>query len=200
MDADKLARLRDWFGTSEVAFTANGRSYDRADMKQELSRRLQRFKDANDVLAGANPYLRMFGTVIGGWLLAKSAQAAESLMANGTGDRVFLDRKVATTRFYANQILPQAAGLLPAVTAGVGDRLRGLLDGGPLQHGCGKGVGGADRVTSIAQLGLDERLGDSRRRFLGEDHGLPGDGEHLDCQSGVGFVGREQPGLRLIDG
>jgi hypothetical protein len=33
---------------------------------------------------------------------------------------VFLQDKIGTARFYAGQLLPQAAGLLPAVTAGAG--------------------------------------------------------------------------------
>src|SRR5713101_900122 len=63
--------------------------------------------DPNDALAGATPYLRMFGLVAGGWLMDRSARA-------GNAD------KVATTRFYMEQLLPQVHGLLPAVTAGAG--------------------------------------------------------------------------------
>lgn len=74
-----------------------------------------------EALAGATPYLRMYGTVVGGWLLARSAQAARRLLDTGDGDRAFLEQKLVTARFYADQILPQAAGLLPAVTAGSGD-------------------------------------------------------------------------------
>ena len=73
----------------------------------------------NDILAGATPYLRMFGTVIGSWLLARSALAAWRLL-NGEGgsDAAFLEEKIATARFYTEQLLPQVVGLLPAVTAG----------------------------------------------------------------------------------
>jgi alkylation response protein AidB-like acyl-CoA dehydrogenase len=74
--------------------------------------------EPNDALAGATPYLTLFGLVAGGWLLARSAQAAARLLASGTGDAAFLDAKVATARFYCREILPEAAGLLPAVTAG----------------------------------------------------------------------------------
>ena len=75
----------------------------------------------NDALAGATPYLRLFGLVIGGWLLARSALAASRLLHTASGsDAVFLQDKIGTARFYAEQLLPQAAGLLPAVTAGAG--------------------------------------------------------------------------------
>ena len=35
--------------------------------------------EPNDALAGATPYLRLFGLVVGGWLLARSALAASRL-------------------------------------------------------------------------------------------------------------------------
>jgi len=74
-----------------------------------------------DALAGATPYLRMCGVVVGGWLLARSAQAASRLLADGQGDTDFLRQKLVTTRFYVDQVLPQVHGLVPAVTAGAGD-------------------------------------------------------------------------------
>ncbi|HSS08529.1 MAG TPA: acyl-CoA dehydrogenase, partial [Acidimicrobiales bacterium] len=75
----------------------------------------------NDALAGATPYLRMFGLVTGGWLLARSAVAASRLSASPSGpQRGFLEEKIATARFYCGELLPQAGGLLPAVTAGAG--------------------------------------------------------------------------------
>jgi alkylation response protein AidB-like acyl-CoA dehydrogenase len=79
--------------------------------------------DANHSLAGATPYLRMCGIVTGGWLLARSAQAAQRLLDHGEGDADLLHQKLVTARFYAEQFLPQAAGLAPAVTAGADDLL-----------------------------------------------------------------------------
>jgi alkylation response protein AidB-like acyl-CoA dehydrogenase len=77
--------------------------------------------DPNNALAGATPYLRMCGIVTGGWLLARSALAAQRRLDAGTGDAAFLGQKVLTARFYAEQLLPQAAGLVPSVTAGPQD-------------------------------------------------------------------------------
>jgi alkylation response protein AidB-like acyl-CoA dehydrogenase len=79
--------------------------------------------DPDDSLAGATPYLRMAGIVTGGWLLTKSALAAEAVRSTGGGgfSTEFLEQKVVTARFYATQLLPQAAGLLPAITAGSSD-------------------------------------------------------------------------------
>ena len=69
-------------------------------------------------LAGATPYLRMFGTTVGGWLLGKAALAAQGLLADNTDNSEFLEAKIETATFYAQQILPQVAGLLPSATSG----------------------------------------------------------------------------------
>ena len=89
--------------------------------------------EPNDALAGATPYLRLFGLVIGGWLLARSALAASRRLRHASGsDAVFLKDKIGTARFYAEQLLPQAAGLLPAVTAGAGPLFHVDLSQAPL--------------------------------------------------------------------
>ncbi|WP_119418331.1 acyl-CoA dehydrogenase [Desertibaculum subflavum] len=67
--------------------------------------------------AGATPYLRMFGITAGGYLIAKGALAAAKLKAEGH-DPAFHDAKIATARFYAEQVLPQAAALGGPVMAG----------------------------------------------------------------------------------
>jgi alkylation response protein AidB-like acyl-CoA dehydrogenase len=74
--------------------------------------------------AVASPYLRLFGTVAGGWLLAHSALAARRrLEANDGGDRAFLEAKIKTARFYADNLLPQAAGLARSVVRGADSTL-----------------------------------------------------------------------------
>ena len=67
----------------------------------------------NDALAGSSPLVRMWGIVLGGWLLARSAVAAV--------DTADAEEQFVLAHFYATQILPQAAGLRGAVTAGAGD-------------------------------------------------------------------------------
>ena len=71
----------------------------------------------DDGLAGATPYLRMFGTTVGGWLLAKSALQAKKQIDEGN-DSEFLQAKIETAIFYAEQLLPQVSGLLPATVSG----------------------------------------------------------------------------------
>jgi alkylation response protein AidB-like acyl-CoA dehydrogenase len=69
-----------------------------------------------DALAGATPYLRQFGVVAGGYYLGRLALAAQALQADDADP--WLRAKVAVADFYARQILPQAAGSGPAVSAG----------------------------------------------------------------------------------
>ena len=71
----------------------------------------------DDGLAGATPYLRMFGTTVGGWLLAKSALQAKKQISEGN-DSEFLQAKIETATFFAEQLLPQVSGLLPAAVSG----------------------------------------------------------------------------------
>jgi 3-(methylthio)propanoyl-CoA dehydrogenase len=78
----------------------------------------------NDVFAGATPYLRIFGTVVGGLYLAKGAAAAQRLLDagdTGTFDADYLQARITVARFYAEQLLPQVHGLVGAVTAGADD-------------------------------------------------------------------------------
>jgi 3-(methylsulfanyl)propanoyl-CoA dehydrogenase len=69
-------------------------------------------EDPQNALAGAAPYLRLFGTVLGGSFLARQALAARAF------DDDFHRAKVATARYYCEQVLPGARALVPAVTAG----------------------------------------------------------------------------------
>ncbi len=71
--------------------------------------------DLNAALAGATPYLKQFGTVVGGWLMARAAVAA---LTTASGDEAFLADKVVTARFYGEHLLPQATGLVSTIKAG----------------------------------------------------------------------------------
>jgi alkylation response protein AidB-like acyl-CoA dehydrogenase len=71
-------------------------------------------EDPRQALAGATPYLRMFGTTAAGWLLARQAISARA----GADDDAFLAAKVTSAEFFCDQIVPQVAGLLPSVLAG----------------------------------------------------------------------------------
>lgn len=72
----------------------------------------------NDAAAGAVPFMRLTGVVVGGYYLARSAQIAQQLLDSGEGDVDFLNDKIAVAKFYAEQILPTVAGLVPTITGG----------------------------------------------------------------------------------
>jgi alkylation response protein AidB-like acyl-CoA dehydrogenase len=69
-------------------------------------------------IAGAVPYLKLLGTVSGGWIMARAALAARDRLDHHDGDDGFNEAKLATAAFYAEQYLPAAAGLVPAVRGG----------------------------------------------------------------------------------
>ena len=68
--------------------------------------------------AVAVPYLKLFGTVAGGWLMARAALIARERRDDTGADRAFLDAKLATACFYLEHLLPQAAALSRTVTLG----------------------------------------------------------------------------------
>ncbi|NNF54595.1 MAG: acyl-CoA dehydrogenase [Acidimicrobiales bacterium] len=72
--------------------------------------------DVNAALAGSSPYLRMLGTVVCGGLMADLAMKADK-----SSDAEFAEAKKVSARFFGEQILPTANGLLGAVTAGPDD-------------------------------------------------------------------------------
>ncbi len=58
--------------------------------------------------AGAVPLLKLFGTVAGGWLMAKAAMIAKRRMDENAENFDFYRSKLGTARFYAEHILPLA--------------------------------------------------------------------------------------------
>ncbi len=65
------------------------------------------------------PVLKLFGVVAGGWQMGRAAQVAQARLAAGdNNDPGFYRAKLATARFYADHILPQAHGLAHAAMHG----------------------------------------------------------------------------------
>jgi alkylation response protein AidB-like acyl-CoA dehydrogenase len=63
--------------------------------------------------AGSAPYLQLFGTVLGGWLIARvAASALRQPAADLKG------AKLATARFYADHFLARAPSYLPGIMSG----------------------------------------------------------------------------------
>jgi alkylation response protein AidB-like acyl-CoA dehydrogenase len=77
-----------------------------------------------DALAGATPYLKLLGDVVGGWMLGKEALAASARITAGEGPTDYYRTKIGLARVYAEQILAQAPGLTQAVTQGSVDLFR----------------------------------------------------------------------------
>jgi alkylation response protein AidB-like acyl-CoA dehydrogenase len=73
-------------------------------------------KDPRAAFAGAVPFLRLAGVVAGGWQMARAALAAERKLASG--DRSFLEAKIATARFYGDHVLVQAPAYRNTVLSG----------------------------------------------------------------------------------
>ena len=76
----------------------------------------------------AVPYLKLFGTVAGGWMMARAALVAGEKLRQPGADRDFLEAKLATARFYAEHELPKAIPLAREVTRGADSVL--ALDAG----------------------------------------------------------------------
>ncbi|MBT4905431.1 MAG: acyl-CoA dehydrogenase, partial [Rhodospirillaceae bacterium] len=82
--------------------------------------------DVNRKFAGAHAFLHLAGTVVGGWLMTRSALAAANGSASGANPE-FLSAKQITARFYADHILPRANMHLETITRG-GDSVMALAE------------------------------------------------------------------------
>jgi len=83
---------------------------------------------------GANPkfsgsvsfnFMQLMGYLCGGWLLAKSAGIAMQRLEESDSDQPFLEAKIISAQFYAEQILPRVSALQKTVLAG-GDTILAL--------------------------------------------------------------------------
>jgi hypothetical protein len=99
--------------SNDPAFGTTGAKLREALASLERSSKwlLERMASApNDALAGATPYLRLFGSTLGGCMLAGEALAAKG---NAEADP---QRYVALARFFAENIAVQATSLEKTVT------------------------------------------------------------------------------------
>lgn len=68
--------------------------------------------------AGAVPYLKLWGTVAGGWQMARAALIAKQRLDGGSDEYDFYRAKLATARFYAEHILPLSQAYRAAIVNG----------------------------------------------------------------------------------
>jgi acyl-CoA dehydrogenase len=68
--------------------------------------------------AGAVPFLKLFGTVAGGWQMARAALIAKNRLDENNDDYDFYRAKIGTARFYAEHILPLAGAYKQEIVHG----------------------------------------------------------------------------------
>ncbi len=103
-----------------AAFGAtSARLSEAAEALDEATRAMQIWlsSDTESALAGASPYLRLFGLTLGGACLARAGLAAEVLAREGDDSEL---ARVGLARFYAEKLLPVAPGLNRIVASGAG--------------------------------------------------------------------------------
>ncbi len=74
--------------------------------------------NTEQLAASAVPYLRIFSTVAGGYMLAKMAYAAHQALFTDGGEADYYNAKLMTARFFAEALLPQVYGLMSPVMGG----------------------------------------------------------------------------------
>jgi 3-(methylthio)propanoyl-CoA dehydrogenase len=77
--------------------------------------------DLHKAFACSVPYLRLWGTVAGGWQMARAAQIAAAKIAAGDPEADFYRAKLATASFYASHVLSQCAWYQRQIVEGSGD-------------------------------------------------------------------------------
>lgn len=75
-------------------------------------------KDASAAGSASVSYMMLMGYLCGGWLLTKSAMIAQTKLSQEGADSEFLQAKIVSARFFAEQMLPRIEGLLPALLSG----------------------------------------------------------------------------------
>ena len=106
-------------GNPDVAQVRKALAEGTAAVAQSVDYLLATFgKDIKAASTGAVQFLKLMGIVAGGWQMARAALVAEKRLAGGAPDKPFYEAKIASARFFADQVLSQAPGLRTAVLAG----------------------------------------------------------------------------------
>ena len=103
---------------AEAGDTAELQAVQRATQWMRLALSEQRIEDA---LAGATPYLRMLATVVGDWVMQRSARAARIELNAGSDNLAFLGNRIASATVFRNRVLPTVLGLERSATTGYSD-------------------------------------------------------------------------------
>ncbi|QMV73009.1 acyl-CoA dehydrogenase [Comamonas piscis] len=119
---------------SQIELTEQALKASGSDAAQAFAQRLQAAREdflavvafvaassktaPNEVFAGSVPYLMLAGNLVAGWQMGRALLAAEQLLAQGAGDRAFLEAKVTTAHFYATHILVKTSALREEILHG----------------------------------------------------------------------------------
>ena len=71
----------------------------------------------NAVFAGSVPYLKLAGTTVAGWQMARALLVAEAKIKSGETDSFYSD-KILTSRFFADHVLNSVPGLRDSIVNG----------------------------------------------------------------------------------
>ena len=113
---DRIARRHGWptpFGPARCLILAH------LDRATSFALRALGSNRPEEALAGATPYLRLFGLAQGGACLAKAALAASAALRAGETDPAHAGR-IALARFFAENLATAAGGLEQTVLDGGG--------------------------------------------------------------------------------
>src|SRR5580698_5035071 len=77
--------------------------------------------DLHKAFACSVPYLRLWGTVAGGWQMARAAQISAAKIAAGDPEAEFYKAKLATAKFYTTHVLSQGAYYKKQIMEGSAD-------------------------------------------------------------------------------
>ena len=76
------------------------------------------FANPDEAGAAATEYLELMGWVAVGWQWLRMASVAERQLADGQGDRGFLEAKRKTARYFFTRLLPASGALLALILSG----------------------------------------------------------------------------------
>jgi 3-(methylthio)propanoyl-CoA dehydrogenase len=79
--------------------------------------------DVRAAAAGAVPYLKLWGIVLGGYQLAKSALISKQQLDAASSETTFYQGKIATARFFAEHFFPHAVAYAEVIVGGADSAL-----------------------------------------------------------------------------
>ncbi|MBV8167424.1 MAG: acyl-CoA dehydrogenase, partial [Alphaproteobacteria bacterium] len=117
--ADITATVRDLAAQpgDDLAAIAAALDAGRAALQRATDWLLDHLTEPRETAAVATPYLELAGTVVGGWLMARAALAAQAALF-ARDDPAFHEAKLVAARCYAEQVLVRAAALADTIEAG----------------------------------------------------------------------------------